>query len=257
MGYRGSAGQGQARYHREDGGEGHGREEAEEQVATHGLGQVHGNHVAAADQGTAGVATDEELRVFADDDDGSKAQHHHHQEEEADKAGGVEHRLTRFFGIRHGEEAHQDVRQPGDAEDQAEGHRGGVDRVGEHAARAHDLVADGVGIHRLGCQCFQAEAELAQRQQRQGGATGQQQHGLDDLYPGGGDHAAEDHVDQHQGADRHHRGGVVEAEQQLDQLAGADHLHHQVAATPRSASRRRRRCGSASGRGGRRRCRRR
>ena len=122
------------------------------------------------------------------------------------------------------------MRQTGDTEDQAEGHRGGVDRVGEHAAWAHDLVADGVGIHRLGGEGFEAEAELGHGQARQGGATGQQQHGLDDLHPGGGDHAAEDHIDQHQGADHHHRGGVVEAEQQLDQLAGADHLHHQVAA---------------------------
>ena len=226
MGDRRGAGQGQARDHREDGGEGHGREETEEQVAAHGLGQVHGDHVAAADQGTAGVTTDEELRVFADNDDGRKAQHHHHQEEEADKTGGVEHRLTRFLGIRHGEEAHQDVRQTGDTEDQAEGHRGGVDRVGEHAAWAHDLVADGVGIHRLGGEGFEAEAELGHGQARQGNTTGQQQHGLDDLHPSGGDHAAEDHIDQHQGADHHHRGGVVEAEQQLDQLAGADHLHH-------------------------------
>ena len=49
-------------------------------------------------------------------------------------------------------------------------------------------------------------------------------HGLDDLHPGGGEHAAEGDVDDHQHADDDHRHPVVEAEQDLDQLAGADHL---------------------------------
>ena len=35
--------------HRQDGGEGHRGEEAEQQVAAHGLGEVHDHHVAAAD----------------------------------------------------------------------------------------------------------------------------------------------------------------------------------------------------------------
>jgi hypothetical protein len=70
-------------------------------------------------------------------------------------------------------------------------------------------------------------------------------HGLDDLHPGGGRHAAEQHVDHHQRADDHHRHPVLQAEQQLDQLAGTDHLgdqveghHHQRAAGGEGAHRR-------------------
>ncbi len=79
-------------------------------------------------------------------------------------------------------------------------------------------------------QGLQAEAEFGQGEQGEGGAAREQQDGLDDLYPGGGDHAAEDHVDQHQDTYHHHGRGVVEAEQQLDQLARADHLDDQIAA---------------------------
>jgi len=50
---------------------------------------------------------------------------------------------------------------------------------------------------------------------------------------GGGDHAAEGHVDDHQHADDDHRDGVFEPEQQLDELAGADHLDDQVEAHDR------------------------
>ncbi|MCY1344008.1 hypothetical protein D9M69_300350 [compost metagenome] len=79
-------------------------------------------------------------------------------------------------------------------------------------------------------QRLQAEAEFGQGQQHERGTAHQQEHRLGDLHPGGGQHAAEDHVDQHQHADHHHRDRVVQAEQQLDQLAGADHLQQQVAA---------------------------
>ncbi|MNN64195.1 hypothetical protein D3C81_1796220 [compost metagenome] len=122
MGDGRGTGQGQPGDHREDGGEGHGGEEAEEQVAAHRFGQVHGDHVAAADQGAARFAVDEVLRVGADYHDGGEAEHADHQEEEADESRGVEHRFARLPGIGHGEEAHQDVRQAGQAEHQAEGH---------------------------------------------------------------------------------------------------------------------------------------
>ena len=47
---RRGAGQRQPRHHREDGGEGHRRDEAEQQVAAHRLGQPHRRHVGAAAQ---------------------------------------------------------------------------------------------------------------------------------------------------------------------------------------------------------------
>jgi hypothetical protein len=77
---------------------------------------------------------------------------------------------------------------------------------------------------------LEAEAELGHGQHRHQRAAGQQHAGLDDLHPGGGDHAAEGDVDHHQRADDEQGDVVVEAEQQLDQLAGTDHLGHQVEA---------------------------
>ncbi|MNE46361.1 hypothetical protein D3C80_1406930 [compost metagenome] len=83
---------------------------------------MHGDHVAATQQGAAQFAVDEVAWVGADDHDGGEAEHADHQEEETDEARGVEHRFARLPGIGHGEEAHQDVRQAGQAEHQAEGH---------------------------------------------------------------------------------------------------------------------------------------
>ena len=57
---RRGAGQRQTGNDGEDGGEGHGRQEAEEHVAADRLGQVHDRHVAAADQLAADLAAFEE-----------------------------------------------------------------------------------------------------------------------------------------------------------------------------------------------------
>ena len=51
---------------------------------------------------------------------------------------------------------------------------------------------------------------------------------LDDLYPGGGDHAAEDDVADHQDADADDGGLVGDADQKRHQLACTDHLCGQV-----------------------------
>ena len=95
-------------------------------------------------------------------------------------------------------------------------------------ARQHDLVVLGVDFDRLGDQRVEVEAELRQHQQRHQRRAEEQQARLDDLHPGGGDHAAESDVDDHQDADEHDRVEVRQAEQQLDQLPGADHLRDQV-----------------------------
>jgi hypothetical protein len=82
------------------------------------------------------------------------------------------------------------------------------------------LAAGDVGLHLhgLGEQRLGAEAVLRQHHDGHEVTPAQQQHRLDDLHPGGGRHAAEQHVDHHQRADDHHGHPVVQAEQQLDQL---------------------------------------
>jgi hypothetical protein len=102
-----------------------------------------------------------------------------------------------------------------------------------------EWISTALAEHRLG-----REAELDQHHQRHEGGTAQQHHGLDDLHPGGGGHAAEQHVDHHDRADQDFGVQVVHAEQQLDQLTGTDHLgdhveghHHQRAAGREGADR--------------------
>ncbi len=82
--------------------------------------------------------------------------------------------------------------------------------------------------HALGKQRLGAETELRQHHEGHEGHARQQQHGLDDLHPGGGRHAAKQHVHHHQRAHDDHGHPVFQTEQQLDQLAGAHHLGDQV-----------------------------
>ena len=72
------------------------------------------------------------------------------------------------------------------------------------------------------------EAGLGHDQDRQQEGARHEQAGLDDLDPGGGGHAAEDDVADHQDADADDGGLVGDADQQGHQLAGADHLGGQV-----------------------------
>ena len=76
---------------------------------------VHRRHVGAAQQRAGGVF---ERRIGADQQDGAEADNKGQDIEVTDKTGGVEHALARFFGVTHGKEAHQDVRQTGGAEHQ-------------------------------------------------------------------------------------------------------------------------------------------
>ena len=96
---RGRTGQCQAGNHGQDGGEGNGRQEAEEDVAADGLGQVHDRHVAATDHLAANVAAFEEGRVGTDDGDGRGTEDDGDEEEQADETGGVEHRLAGFLAF--------------------------------------------------------------------------------------------------------------------------------------------------------------
>ena len=73
--------------------------------------------------------------------DGAEADDGDDQVEVADEAGGVEHRRARRPGVRHGVEAHQDVRQPEQAEHQRQSERDGVDRIGHQPARLERRLA--------------------------------------------------------------------------------------------------------------------
>ena len=228
----------------QDGGEGHGRDEAVEQVAAHGLGQQHGSHV-----GGAGTSVDDagggvgELGVGEHDGDGTEADDEDQQVEVADPGRGPEHRLAGFTGIGHGEEAHQDVGQAGGTEHQCHAEGQGGDGILDEAAGAHQgqsvlvgffragtaLGGDvGLDAHGIGKQRFQAEAIVLHDHEAHEGDAEEQQHGLDDLHPGGGRHAAEEHVDHHQHADDDDGDPVVESEEQLDELACTDHLGDEV-----------------------------
>ena len=100
-------------------------------------------------------------------------------------------------------------------------------RVADEAAGAHDrarpLHLDGASEQGLG-----READLGEHHQRHEGRAAEEEHRLDDLHPGRRDHAAEDHVDDHQAADDHHCVDVGQAEQQPDQLPRPHHLRDQV-----------------------------
>ena len=77
-------------------------------------------------------------------------------------------------------------------------------------------------------QLARVEADFGQHEERQQDAGGHQDHGLDDLHPRRGEHAAEDHVGEHERADDHDRRGEGDADERLDQHARADHLRDEV-----------------------------
>ena len=229
MADRRGARQRQTRHDREDRGEGHRRNEAQEQVAAHGVGQMDRRHVgAAADRRQTLGGVGQIVRIGGDQRDRAEADDEGQDVEIADEASSVEHRLAGGLRVRDREEAHQDVRQAGRAEHQREAERHRRNRVRDEPARRHDRFLLGMDGDRGLEQAVEAEAELHQHHQRHEAGARQQQDRLDDLHPRRGDHAAEGDVDDHQEADDHDRDPVVEAEQQLDQLAGADHLRDQV-----------------------------
>ncbi|MCY1430579.1 hypothetical protein D9M71_465290 [compost metagenome] len=225
MGHRRSTRQGQAGDYRQNGRERHGRDEAQEDAATNGIGQVHRRHVVTAEQCAGRVF---EGRIGADQQDRAETDDEGQDVEVANEAGCVQHTLASFLCITHGEEAHQDVRQTRGTEHQCQPEGERRDRIFHQTARAHDRFTFRVNLDRLGKQHVEVEVDVFHHHQRHEGSAGQQQNRLDDLHPGGRQHAAEQHIKAHQHAHQNHRDVVVEAEQQLDQLAGTDHLGDQV-----------------------------
>ena len=225
----GGARQRQAGDHGENRREGDRRDEAEEQIAADGVGQMHGRHVAAALQALGDVAIDVERgRIRNQVHDRAEADDEGQDVEVADPGRRPGHRLAGFLGVRDGEEAHQDVRQAGGAEHQRHADGDRRNRILDQRARAHDGVLLRMHFGRLGEQRLGAEAELEQHCQGHEGRAAEQHAGLDDLHPGRRRHAAEQHVHHHDRADENLGDHVVEAEENLDQLTGADHLGDHV-----------------------------
>ena len=77
----------------------------------------------------------------------------------------------------------------------------------------------------------EAETKVGQHQNAQQDRSAHQKHGFDDLNPGGRQHSAKDHIDNHQYADADDRGVKTDAgvlQQQSDQRARSDHLGDHV-----------------------------
>lgn len=107
---------------------------------------------------------------------------------------------------------------------------GPVTAVGE-AGREERLAvaaAFGGGVQ----QAVDVAVETQQDEDGQSDGAAEQQDRLHDLDPGGRAHAAERHVDHHEGADADHGPGLHglagAAEEQRDEASRADHLRHQV-----------------------------
>ena len=211
-------GQREAGHHRQDGGEGHRRDEAQEGLAAQQLGEQRGRHVAAR--------RDLVDHVPAYQDGGAEPDDGDDHVEVADEAGGVEHRLPRRLGVGHGVEAHEDVGQAQEAEHERQAQRHGLERARDEAAR-HQRGLPVLGRDRA-VEVGRAPAKLRQHEHGEDRHADEEQHRLDDLDPGGGEHPAEEDVGEHHRAHDDLGPLVGDPEHQLDELPGADHLRDGV-----------------------------
>ena len=218
MGERRCAGQREARDDRQDRCKGDRGQEPEEGCSAERFGKQGSGHVAAL--------VDAHDDLLAHEHCGAEADGHGEDVEVADKAGCDEHRFPRLLGVGDGVEAHQDVRQSGRAEHERQAERERVNGIGDEPAGLHELL--GIERLRLAEQLGVAEVELRKGQDHEHRGAAQKQDGLDDLHPGGGEHAAEEHVHDHERADGHQRHFEGQSEHELDERAGADHLRNEV-----------------------------
>ena len=224
----GGGGDGQARDHREDRGEGDRGDDPHQHRAAERVGQGRCGGVRAA-----GQRADD---VHAHHVRGGEAEHQGAQVEEADQGDRPDHRASGLLGRGHGVEAHQHMGQARRAEHER-------DREGDEAElggpglavlvhRLEDGGAVRMGLDRLAEH--RREVEAVQGEDPHGGDAdgGDQQHRLDDLHPGGALHAADHHVEDHHHA---HHGDhdrlahpALDPDQQRHQSTGARHLREQV-----------------------------
>jgi hypothetical protein len=180
-------------------------------------------------RGREGAALADGLRcALAEDGARAEADDRHHRRERGDDPDRVEHGLARRVGVGDGEEARQDVRQPGGADEDRQAGRDHQDRRRQEGARAEDRVAVRMVLGRRVEHLARAEVELGQHRERDDRAGDHQHHGLDDLHPGRGQHAAEDDVDDHEDAADEHGEREADAGQGLDHGARADQLGDEV-----------------------------
>ena len=144
------------------------------------------------------------------------------------QAGGHKHRFTRLFGIGHGKETHQNMRQAGRAEHQRQAQRERINRIFHQAPGLHNAYAFFMNLRGFGKHIFQAEAGAFQNHEGHKRCTAEQQHRFDHLHPSSGQHAAEEHITHHQNAHDKHRPNIIHAKQKLNQFARAHNLRNQV-----------------------------
>ena len=101
-------------------------------------------------------------------------------------------------------------------------------RFGQPATRRDQVPAPRMNLDCAVKHGIQVKPVMLQHQQGNEGAAEHQQERLDNLYPGGGKHAAEGHVGDHQHADPAHGPDVIQSEQQLDQFPRAHKLRDEI-----------------------------
>ena len=215
---RRGAGERQARDDREDGRERDRGDEAEERRAGDVLGEQERSRVPALVHRLDRRLPDERHRA--------EAEHEGQQVEEADEERRPVDRGARSLAVGDGVEAHQDVRQPRRPEHQRQPERERVPVVGNEAPGLEHAGSE--LLRRVLEEIDRVHPELEQDEEGHHGRAADQQARLDDLHPGGRDHAAEKQEREHHGTDDHDRDGVRQAEDQMDQRPGADHLGDQV-----------------------------
>ena len=174
---------------------------------------MHRRHVIAADKLSGRVF---KRRVRADQHDGAEADDKGQDIEIAHKTGGVEDAFTRFFGVAHGKEAHQNMRQASSTEHQTQTQRERRYRIFYQSAGTHNRRPFRVDRHRLGKQVIEAEADVLHDHKGHKAGAAQQQNRFNNLHPGSRQHAAEQDIEHHQHANQHYGDMVIKAEQQLD-----------------------------------------
>ena len=198
-------GDGQAGDDGQDGRERHRRDDAEQDHAAELEGQQRRGRVLPAGRGEDPVRADERRRAVPE--------HQGEQVERTDQRDRPDHRTSGLLGGGHGVEAHQHVRQARGAEHQRERQRDEVDLRRSTSRRTARPAPARRGWRRPRVVASEtavcAEPRISEKFRPNLASTitvmtagaDDQQHGLDDLHPGGALHAADQDVDDHQDAD--------------------------------------------------------
>src|SRR5271156_3943729 len=179
--------------------------------------------------------------VAAHDGGGAPAKKGGEDVEDADQPHGPNHGETRGFRVGHGVEADENMRQSGGSENQRHAERKKIECAVRRfiaQARREEILHDFGAVRRVvmhladgGEKRAEAEAKMREHHEAQQNGAGDQQNRFDDLHPGGGDHAAEDDVHNHQNSDardRHVKADARTFQQQGDQRSGPDHLRDHI-----------------------------